>query len=166
GLRRRHGHGVDLFLREISELTRPQLPELERAHANAHQTRHLQTDGETHPTHLALPTGKQHERQARAAAGTRADLDAYHAGHAFLERDPALKACERLVGEVALDPGVVLAPVAVARMQHALGPGAVVGEQQQTFGVRVEPADRKEPLASADVIDDRAAAALVLRRRN
>ena len=51
-------------------------------------------------------------------------------------------------------------------MQHALGPGAVVREQQQALRIRVEPADRIEPLARADVIDDRATPALVVRGRN
>jgi hypothetical protein len=119
---------LDLSQGEISELAGSQSSELERTHAHAHQTRHFQPDRRAHAAHLALPAGVQHQRKTRAASRTRSHRDAHGAGDALLERDPTLKARERLVGEVALHPGVVFALVAVARMQHPLGPRAVVRE--------------------------------------
>ncbi len=50
-----------------------------------------------------------------------------------------------LVAERLVEPHGVLALDAVARMEHALGPVAVVGEQQQALGIAIESAHRIEP---------------------
>ncbi len=47
----------------------------------------------------------------------------------------------------ALDLGEVLAPDTEARVRHAHGEVAVVGEYHQAFGVEVEAPDREEALA-------------------
>ena len=86
----------------------------------------------------------------RRGSGPRRGAQRRPASRALLERDAVL--------ERAALPGIerpgqadrVLALDAVARMEQPLRPVAVVGQQEQTLGVPVEPADRVEaPAPSA-----------------
>ena len=81
-------------------------------------------------------------------------------GHAVVELDALAQLAHRRRRRTALDLGQVLLLDAVGRMGEAVGEVAVVGEQQQPLGVRVETADREHPrLGRHEVGDDRAAAA-------
>jgi hypothetical protein len=162
----RCGHRIDLSLREIAKFAGSQLSKLQGTHAHAHEASHLQPHHDTHAAHLALPTGEEHQRDARAPARARTHRHANGARDSLFEWYPTLQARKGLIGEVALDPDVVLALVAVARMQHALGPGAIVREKQQPLRVRVEPAHRIEALTSTDVVYDGPSTVLVLGGRN
>ena len=60
-------------------------------------------------------------------------------------RCPPLSPLDLLGGQGAAEADRVLAFDAVARMQDALGPATVVGQDEEALGVLVEPADRVEP---------------------
>ena len=60
---------------------------------------------------------------------------------------PGLERRDLLAGQRRPQADRVLALDAVARMEHPVGPRAVVGQDEQALGVLVEPADRVEPAA-------------------
>ena len=63
---------------------------------------------------------------------------------------PGLEGLDLLAVERPRQADRVLALDAVARMEDALGPVAVVGQEQEALGVLVEPADRVEARALRD----------------
>ena len=79
---------------------------------------------------------------------------------------PARELRQRLVGRIALDLGDVDLVDLVARVREPVGELAVVGEQEHTGRVGVEPADRDDARRMVDEVDDRRPAARVARRRD
>jgi hypothetical protein len=61
---------------------------------------------------------------------------------------------------------VVLLVEFVARVHDPIGDVAVVGQQEQPFGVAVKPAHRIDPLRDLDDVHDGAPVPLVLRGRD
>lgn len=55
---------------------------------------------------------------------------------------------QRLGRRRAIDDGLVLLLHARAGVRHRVGPVAVVGHQQQPFGIAIEPAHREQPLGT------------------
>ena len=119
-------------------------------------------DGAEHPPQLALPAlgqrrpvpgqvgRRRRSQQLRAAARPRprssaAGRRAWRGPRRAGSRPAAPSTWSPSSGAASADR--VLALDAVARMEHAVGPVAVVGQQQQPLRVLVEPADRVEPRA-------------------
>jgi hypothetical protein len=68
--------------------------------------------------------------------------------------------------DAAVDLGEVLLVDAVARMREALREVAVVRQQQEPLGVRVEPADREHPRLGRDDLDDCRSSVRIARGRD
>jgi hypothetical protein len=78
-----------------------------------------------------------------------------------IDDDPASQPVEGLWRRVAVQQRLVLLVDPVARMHDAVGDLAVVGQQQQAFGLPVQPADRDDPLVDGNEVHNGVAAALV-----
>src|SRR5205807_5527573 len=94
------------------------------------------------------------------------DADLGRARDALVEPDPAAQRRERARRRLARELDFVLALVSIARMKHAVGPVAVVREEQEPLRVRVQTTDRIEALARAEELDHGPAAPLVARGRH
>ena len=146
---------------ELAPVAGAQAAEREGGDADTDQALDLQADGGAHAADLALPARLQDDAQAAGAARARRHGDADRAGDALFEADAAAQRRDRVRRQLTAHEHVVLALVAVARMQHAHRPVAVVGHEQHALRVGVEASDRIEALNAADEIDDRLAAVLV-----
>src|SRR5207245_221640 len=133
----------------------------QRAHAHAAQPEDTKAHRGAHAADLALPARPQHETEARAAH----DADLGRARDALVEPDPTAQRRERARRRLARQLDLVLALVSVARMEHTVGPVAVVREEQEPLRGRVQTTDRIEALARADAPDPGPAAPLVARGR-
>ncbi len=106
-------------------------------------------DRVAHLAHLTIAALANHDLEQRlrapdATASTRSTLHLGRKRAPAFERDAAAQPLEiPLVGH-ALDQRLVRALQLVARMRHALGELAVVGEDDQALGLEVEPPDRIE----------------------
>src|SRR5206468_10055609 len=87
------------------------------------------------------------------------------AGHAFVQRDPAAERRKRVALDGTRDLHLVLALVTVARMEDALRPLSVIGEQDEPLRIGVEPAHGVEALARAQERHDAAPSLFVARGR-
>src|SRR5690554_6206349 len=141
---------VDLVPGQLAPLAGLQVAEPQLAHAEPQQPLDLVTDSLNHASDLPLAALADHE-----PASARSVRHAQHAGRTVLEFDALAQALERPLVERALPaPDAVLLLLAVARMRDPLGECAVVGDQQQPFGIHVEPADRVQSLARRDQAHD------------
>jgi hypothetical protein len=82
------------------------------------------------------------------------------------DHDPVAHPLQHGVGGTSERQDVILLVELVPRVHDAVRDVAVVRQQQQTFGVAVEPAHRVDPLRDPDDVHHRAAIPLVLRRRD
>ena len=121
------------------------IAELERPERDADQPVHLQPERLEHLAHLAV--------LALADAEGEPDIGALLAVERRLDRpvadavdgDAAAQPVERVLRDAAERAHAVAAqPAGRRQFQHAREP-AVIGEQQQPFGVDVEPADADQP---------------------
>ncbi len=97
------------------------------------------------PPHLAVLAFRDHDFQQCAVA---VRLDPPHLANAelpFREEDSVLQLLEQLLGRMAGDQHAVDALDLEPRMSQTVGQFAVIGDQQQTFGVLVQPSHRKQP---------------------
>lgn len=78
---------------------------------------------------------------------------------------PLAQQAQRLGAGHTTHLGDVLFLNIVARVHHAVGQFAVVGQQQQSLGRRIEPADREQSLAPAHQRHDRRAAERIVTGR-
>lgn len=75
-------------------------------------------------------------------------------GHLAHDFDAARQHAERQIGDGAIDRDDVFLFVIILRPQDLIHDVAVIGEQNQAFGVLVESADGKNPLAMIDELED------------
>jgi hypothetical protein len=99
---------------------------------------------------IALPQDAEFARDDRAA----------------LDRHPVAYPLENRVARPGQRQDVVFLVEAVSRVHDAVRDIAVVGEEEQPFGVAVEPADRKHALRDMDQVHHRSPVPLVLHRRD
>ena len=156
----------DLLRCERAPFAGAQVAEHQRGDTDADESLDTEADGRAHAADLSLPAGAQDDVYATSSARALRDRHALGTGDALLESDAAPQLLERRGRDLAHDRDVVFTLVAVARMQHVLGPFAIVRQEQQAFGIRVEASDRIQPLGKVDEIDDAPPAALVARRRH
>jgi len=107
-------------------------------------------DGFAHATNLAISAlvdgdakgAGRHHRHLRRCRDS------------ILELDTAPEAGDVAGRRLTLDLGQVLLVDAEGGVCESVGEVAVVGQEQEPFGVRVEPADREDPGLVGDQIDD------------
>ena len=142
----------------------PQVVEADRTDPDADQPLDRRADGTEHPAQLALPALGQDRavpgqvcraavERARRAGGSRSRSSARRpvsVARPSSSGMPGLEGLDLVGGQRRPQPDRVLALDAVARMEDAIGPRAVVGEDEEALGILVEPADRVEPGALGD----------------
>src|SRR5688572_12599202 len=102
------------------------------------------SDGLEQAAHLALPPFGKHEREDSAVRLGGEGTGAERARGAVLELDAEREARERVARERAAHARVVLALHPRGRVQEPVREIAVVGEQEETFGLTVQAADVME----------------------
>ena len=161
------GAGDDLLAKLCTQLgcfdfphrTVVKIAEVERPERDADQPVHLQAERFKHLAHLAV--------LALADAEGQPDIGALFAVERRFDRpvtdaidgDAAAQPVQRLLPHAAERAHAVAAqPACCRQFQHAREP-AVIGEQQESFGVDVEPADADQPRqVSRQRAEDRVAA--------
>ena len=139
---------------------------MERPDAGARQLERRVADVVQHPPHDPVAALVDHDAQQRAA------LLGAHRAHLIGDDPLALdghaqpQALQHLRRRIAVEQGLVLFLEFVARVSHAEGEVAVVGQQEQARGGAVEPADRYDPLGDVDEIHHGPAPALVAHGRD
>jgi hypothetical protein len=135
------------------------------------QPHHRVTNRLTHVPHLPRAPFVQHDRDHRLIlARAKPRLDQSHSGGrgpvAVDRHTPAQAIERRLVGHAA-DAHVVFPFHLVTRVEQALGQRTVVGQQQQSLGVVVEPPNRIDVLTDVrQQIEDRLSTLRILPRRH
>ncbi len=135
------------------------------------QPHHRVTNGLTHVPHLSgAPFVHDNRNHRLILSRAQRCFDQSHAGWrgpAAFDRHPSPQALEvRLVWH-ASDAGVILPFHLMTRMEQALSQRAVVGQQHQSLGVVVEPADRVDVFTHVrQQIEHRWSALRVLPRRH
>jgi hypothetical protein len=116
----------------------------------AAETNDRVADRIAHVADLAVASFVDDERQQGLRPALRLDhFRDFHAGRRrapSFERDPARQAIEIVQVGHALHPHLVLALDAVTWMRQVCRQLPVAGEQEQSFGVIVEPSDRVDVL--------------------
>ena len=107
------------------------------------------------PFHLVLAALGEREREPRRPRLPAPDPhDVEGARRAIVEDEAPAPAREIVRADVALDERLVHPRDAVPRVQQAVRERAIVGQEQRSFDVGVEPSDRIEPDAVGDEIGD------------
>ena len=119
-----------------------------------------------HPADQMVDALMHHDFQDQSLARLALDTDLFRHDPLALDDDSVAEALEGLLGGTGEGEDVVLLVEAVTRVHDPVGDVAVVGEQEQPFGVAVEPADRVHPLRHLDKIHHGAAVTFVFCRRD
>ena len=133
------------------------MPELHVDDAHAAQLGDAVAERGRHQADLPVQTLGEHDAKAelrdlaRAAGLGHLAVDAHALGHAG----------EEFVGDGLVHADQVFLLVVVFRAQDLVDDVAIAGEQDQPFGILVQPADREDPLRVVDEIHDVAGHALV-----
>lgn len=102
------------------------------------------------------------DRQNHAFARFPKNADLFRNDRLAFDHQAVAQALQRLVRWAAHREHVIFLGEAIFRMHHAVGDIAVVGEQQQTFGVAIEPPNWIDPLGDVNQPHHRPAVALIL----
>src|SRR5215469_8345314 len=147
-------HLVDRAARQIAELERPE--------READQPSHLKPEMFEHATHLSVFPLAQSHRDPGIAALLALKLGGDRAIGDAIDRKPFIECSEPLGMDLAVNTYLVTAQPAGRRQFEAPRQCAVVGQQQQTFGIEIEPPHRNHPRQLVwQHIEDRRAAFLV-----
>ena len=102
-----------------------------------------------HPAHFALAPFGEHERELGYDGPGLQHTDAQRPRQPVLELDPGRELANGVLADDAGGFHPVLALDLAARMLDTVGELALIGEQQQPFGIPVEPAHVSEPESSS-----------------
>ena len=136
---------LHLRLAQLPPMSELQPAVLNRPDRHAAQVRHRMADRVAHLPHLTVPPFAH--RDAQVAGAER--LHVGRPGLLAVDDDAFLKAIEIVVVGHAEDPRLVHARHAVTRMGQLRGEVAVVGQDEQPFGIVVEASDRVDVVAHA-----------------
>ena len=134
------GTRLDLLDRAVGQLT-----ELERTERHPDQTIHLQPERAQHVSDLAVLALAHRERDPDVRALHAVERRFDRAVVDAVDRDAVLEFIELVLRHLAEGAHAVAPQPAGRRQLQRTGEPAVVGEQQQSFGVQVEPADADQP---------------------
>src|SRR5450631_738023 len=135
---------------QVAPLARRQIAQMDVADAYALQALHPVAERRTHAADL--PIESLGENQANGFPVDAAHLARLGYGTGYLHA--ARQHGKREVRDRAIDGDDVLLFVIIFRAQQFIDDIAVVGQQNQTFGILVQSPDGKNPVAVADQIDD------------
>jgi hypothetical protein len=152
----------DLLLIEISELAGANVVVLEGADAHAFEAAHGVTDGFKHPAHLPVTPLMDHDRHECVVSMRGFDALLHgnfrRGGPLAVEWNPLAQPFELVIVRYAADAHVVFPADPMPWMRETVCELAVVGQQQQSLGVVIEPADGINVITHATLrqqIDDR-----------
>ena len=154
-------------VRHLRHLAFSKIANLEGPERQPDQTIDLQAQRTEHALHLAVLAFLQADRQpdVRALYLVELRLDRSVA-HAF-DRDAVLQLVEIGLGDCAPGAHAVTPRPAGGRQFEQPRQGAVIGQQQQAFGIDIETADRNHARhAGRQALEDRRATFGILRRRH
>jgi hypothetical protein len=115
---------------------------VERADANAPQRSHRVPDGFTHPPHLPIsPLANSQPQRALAIASRTEQRDICGKGSPAIQHDSLPEAFDRFGVGCTRDAYLVRPFNAMSRMHELRSEVSVIRQQQQSFGVVVEPPD-------------------------
>ena len=134
---------LDLFKGQGANGAGRQFAEPHRPHAHTHEPQHLVTHAGQQAADLAVHAFAEDDLQPGAVLLMRFDADLLHPGNAFGQMDPAPQLVEHLRRRPAGNLGQIDLLDAIAGMRQAIGQFAVVGDQDQSFAVQIEPADQQ-----------------------
>jgi hypothetical protein len=159
----------DFVVGQLAPLARLQPSFRNRPEAGTRQLRDWMPDGFEHPPHLPIAplTNGHADETIPVATSFVHEHDVGRHCAVAVERDARPEPVQRLFVRHPRDPGFIGALDAVTRMRELGGELAVVGQEQQPFGVVVEPPDRVDILAhTGEQLDDRAAPLRIRSRRD
>src|SRR5437867_10927299 len=117
-----------------------QIAEAEISNANADETFHFEPERVEHSTDLAVDALTQNDAQPRG----RKRMEPLNPRALTVEKNSARQLLRERWVPRPIERDFVFLVDLVTRVCEPLGEGAVVGEKEQTFGLRVEPANVEE----------------------
>lgn len=127
------------------------------ADCSAYQTLRRMTDDVEHPSDFAIPTFNHDDLDQRSVLARLIDeAGRQSTRRTVLQIDAAGQSAQGPVGGNADNEGGVRLGDPVARVGNPVGEITVVGDEDQAFGVRIEPPHRVEALVTVDEVDHRA----------
>ena len=138
---------AEFHLSQVAHLARREVAQVQRAELPAHQLEHRVADLLQHPAHDAVASGVQGElHDGLAVVGRADDARLVRGDRPVLQVDAGGQFRERLRGDRALHLGDVGFHDPERRMRQHVRELAVVGEDEQPGGLRIQPADVEQAL--------------------
>src|SRR6202790_3871387 len=132
--------GLDLL-----DLAFGEFAQLERTVGHPDQAVHFETEMRHHIAHLAVLALADRKHQPDIGAGITLQRGIDRAVFDALDLDALFQLVELRLGDLAMGTDAVTPqPAGIGQFQRA-SEAAVISEQQQAFGVEIEPADRDQP---------------------
>lgn len=144
---------MDLRRRQATERAGLQPPEHKRTDCGANEARDVMTKRREHPSHLAVPPFSDRDLDEARDRASIEQPNGRRLGRALLELHAAGEQLERPRRNGSPDLGDVGLGHFEAGMREVQGEVAVVREEQRSFGVDVEAADRPHVYRRVDEID-------------
>lgn len=150
-----------LALAQIAVVAARHLAELQRTDARPNELQHWIADLLEHPAHN--PVAPLVDDDAHNGAVFNVANRSHHLRLRALaiDDDAATKPLQRRRRGMPIQQRLVLFVDHVARVHHAVSDKAVICEQQETFGLAIQPTYRHDALAGLHEIHDRIAPALI-----
>lgn len=158
---------LDEFTRgQISPRTRRNAPHPQWAKPHPPEVDHGNTDSVHHLPNDMIEAFMQHDLDDDAFAGLPHQASFVRNDLTLLDHDAISEPGQLEVSRPAIGDDVILLRELVARVHHAIGDVAMVGQQQQPLRLAVQTTDRIDPLGNIDEIHHGPALPLVLDGRN
>ncbi len=146
------------FLRgDLPRLTGLKIAQRQRPDCDSYQSESRMTDCGRHFSDLPVPSFRESEFQPRSRNGfsksnrddagwnSRHDIEKFHLrrqGFLSLNKNAPTKLCQRVFSGDALDLDEVCSWMPVTRFQKQMFEQSVIGEEEKSFTIGIEPSDR------------------------
>ena len=155
-----------LARRQIAPFADPEPLNRDRPDPRPPQPFHLDPGDLHDPTHEVVNPLVDRDREDNAVQRLPEQPHLLRHDPSTLDHDSGPDSGKLLRRRPNLGQDVVLLGQPVARMHHPVGDVPVIGEEQQPFGLTVQPTDREDALGDVDQVHHGPAAALVVHRRD
>ena len=110
----------------------------DRTKTHTNQATHGQADGFKHTTHLAVTSFGNHHTQPTVRTFATQMLNDGEAGQTIFQLNTIFQLMQLCIGDLAQHAHGVFTLVAVTRVHHAVGNITRSGQDQQTFGIKIQ----------------------------